>query len=281
MGSIVLKLKNLISIPRPQLFVIPAAVGICGYVLSSSKVDLFGIIFSILIPILIWSGGQTFNDFYDADFDKVYHPEWPIPSGNITKKTALVYGSLFYALGIICSLGFNIYCTIVTLFIIFFSFIYSKLKRKGIYGNICFGICVSLCLLIGSTIAKNTTFMIFYIMLISILIHMSDNIIGTFADMDVDKKLGFNTLPIEFGIKKSARICLLFIIISFIMTLILSGFTLNYFLPLAIIAFISIFWSSLMVYSNPRKFTKISGFWIVYSFFMGEILFYMSFLVGG
>jgi len=97
MGSIVIKLKNLISIPRPQLFVIPAAVGICGYVLSSSKVDLFGIIFSILIPILIWSGGQTFNDFYDADFDKVYHPEWPIPSGNITKKQ-LWYMVLYFML---------------------------------------------------------------------------------------------------------------------------------------------------------------------------------------
>ncbi|BDZ70855.1 hypothetical protein [Methanobacterium petrolearium] len=114
-------------------------------------------------------------------------------------------------------------------------------------------------------------------MAISTLIHTSDNIIGTFADWEADAKMGFNTLPIQlnpklstiivFGLISSASI-----IIMFLWKL---GLPVSY-LPLAVIAIISLIGSSTIVLRNPEKFCSLSGFWIVYSFFMGEILVYMS-----
>lgn len=281
MNELFIKIKSILSIPRPQLFTIPATSGVCGYVVSSGSINFFELFFSMIIPVFIWSGGQILNDYFDSDFDKIYHPEWPIPSGIIKKKAALIYSFLFYFLGFIFSTYFNIYCVIVTLITAFFSIIYNKLKRKGIYGNVCFGICVSLCLLLGSTINGGFSDIIWIIMSISILIHTVDNIIGTFADTDADNKIGYETLSTNIGAKSSSKICIILLFIAFVITLALSFFKSYYlFLPLALISFISLFWSSLMVYDNPKKFTNISGFWIVYSLFMGEMVFYMSFLIG-
>lgn len=273
-------IRELITLPRPQLFAIPAAAGICGVMISSSGTNFLGIVFAALIPVLIWSGGQVLNDLLDCEFDSIYHPEWPIPSGIIPKRLALIYGALFYTIGLLLAFNVNIYCFGATVIATFFATIYNKLKRRGIYGNICFGLAVASCVLIGATINKNVSFLILSVMGISTLIHSSDNIVGTFADADADKKVEFQTLATQIGPESSALISFLLIIIASFITLSLwnLGLGISY-LPLAIIAVISLLWTSLLVLRDPNRFCRLEGFWIVYSFFMGEILLYMSLIV--
>ncbi|WP_286241752.1 UbiA family prenyltransferase [Methanobacterium ferruginis] len=274
------RLIELISLPRPQLFVIPAAAGVCGLMISSLSRDFFGIIFAALIPVLIWSGGQVLNDLFDSEFDSIHHPEWPIPSGIIPKKLALTYGVLFYIMGLSLAFYVNIYCFGATMLATFFATIYNNLKRKGIYGNICFGLAVASCVLIGATINKNISNLVLSVVGISILIHTSDNIIGTFADTEADKKMGFKTVTTQIGPKYSAFISFLLISIASIVVLLLWKLGLGIlYLPLAIIAIISLLWTSFLVLRNPNKFCNLGGFWVVYSFFMGEILLYMSLII--
>jgi len=275
-------LRELITLPRPHLFPIPAAAGVCGLYLSSSlSINFFKVLAASVIPILVWCGGQVLNDLFDSEFDKIYHPEWPIPSGLISKNLAFGYGLMFYVVATLFAFHISVYCLGATIVAILFATAYNNLKRKGIYGNICFGVAVASCILIGATVSRNIPHLVLYVMCISILLHTADNIIGTFPDMEADKRMGFETLPLQRGPKFSAFISFLLILISSLITLSLwlAGLKISY-LPVAFVAVTSLLWTSLLVLRNPLKFCKLKGFWIVYSFFMGEILLYMSLIIG-
>lgn len=272
------KLKELLILPRPQLFAIPAAAGACGFMITSASNDFSGVLSATLITVFGWSGGQVFNDYFDAKFDSIHHPEWSIPSGLISKRLAFIYGALFYIISLSIAFYVNIYCFGATILAMIFATLYSNdLKRRGIYGNLFFGLSVSSCVLIGATVNENFSYLVLAVMAISTLIHTSDNIIGTFADWEADAKMGFNTLPIQLTPKLSAIIafCLISVASIIIMFLWKLGLPISY-LPLAVIAVISLIGSSTIVLRNPEKFCSLNGFWIVYSFFMGEILVYMS-----
>ncbi|MDI9614586.1 UbiA prenyltransferase family protein [Methanothermobacter sp.] len=274
-------IRELITLPRPQLFPIPASAGMCGLALSSSSINFHEISNAIIIPILIWCGGQVLNDLFDSEFDKIYHPEWPIPSGLINKNLAFVYAMIFYMAGFLVAFYINIYCLITTAVAAFFATVYNQLKRRGIYGNICFGLAVASCVLIGTAINKAISMLILLVIFISSLVHMSDNILGTFPDIEADKKIGFQTLPIQIGPEYSAIISFVLFSLASLLTLLLWRVGLSiFYLPLATVAIVSILWTSFLVLKDPMKFCRLEGFWIVYSLFMGEILLYTSLIVG-
>ena len=264
---------------RPQLFVIPAAAGACGILLSCENPSGIALTLGTLIPVLAWAGGQVFNDYFDVSVDMIEHPEWPIPSGAISKQAAVIYGLSFYIICLVLAFFVNIYCLAASLAAISLGTLYSaKLKRKGISGNFCFGLAVATCILIGSTIGENVSSLVIAVIAIATLVHTSDNIIGTFPDIEVDKKMGFQTLPTQIGLKPAAKIAFLLIIAatSIAMFLWLLELHISY-LPVAIIASISLIWTAFSVFKDPVKFGTL---WIIYSCFMGEILLYMSFIIG-
>ncbi|MGI8964698.1 MAG: UbiA family prenyltransferase, partial [Limisphaerales bacterium] len=49
----------------------------------------------------IYVSGMFWNDAYDAQFDKQFRPERPIPSGKISLKAVWIWGAIWLALGVI------------------------------------------------------------------------------------------------------------------------------------------------------------------------------------
>ena len=271
-----------IEILRLRLFAIPGAAGACGLLLSCKNPNEVVLTLAIVIPVLAWAGGQVFNDYFDAEFDKIYHPEWPIPSGAISERAAIIYGTLLYIPCLSLAFFVNIYCLAASLLGITIATLYSaKLKRRGIAGNLCFGMSVAMCILVGSVIGGNVSSLVIAVMMIATLLHASDNIIGTFMDMEADRKMGFQTLPIQIGLKSAAKIALLLVIIAtgIVMFLWLLGLHISY-LPLAIIACLSLIWTAFPVFKDPARFSSLGALWVIYSYFMEEILLYMSFIIG-
>ncbi len=50
--------------------------------------------------MLMYVAGMALNDVFDARIDKTQRPERPIPSGRVSHRAALAYGSACLALGI-------------------------------------------------------------------------------------------------------------------------------------------------------------------------------------
>ena len=68
-------------------------------------------------------------------------------------------------------------------------------KKKGIYGNILFGAMVASCLIIGASISADMINGLIYLVLIAIIVnHSSQNLVGTFKDLEVDAKTHASTV---------------------------------------------------------------------------------------
>ena len=51
--------------------------------------------------VFLYAGGTTLNDAFDADADAVERPERPIPSGEVSRRTAFDLGALFLLFGVV------------------------------------------------------------------------------------------------------------------------------------------------------------------------------------
>lgn len=280
-GEQLTKLMKFIELLRPPLLVVPAALGTCGVFLSCGNPDCLALTLGALIPSLAWAGGLVFNDYFDIESDRIAHPERPIVSGSISKQEGIAYGLSFYAVCLFLSFLVDISCLLVSSIVVILKTIYpylGYLKREGILRNSCFGLAVGLCILIGSTIGGNISPLVITVTIIGMLIYTSDNIIGRFPDIEVDRKLGARTLPIQIGLKPAAMIALLLTSFAVFITMFLwlLGLHISY-LPTASIAGISLIVLAFFVFKDPEKFGKLPT---ILSRYMGQLLLCMSFIIG-
>jgi len=270
-----------LELPRPHLFVVPATLGVCGVFLAWGNPDTITLILGTLIPVLGWAGAQVFNDLFDVEVDRVKHPEWPIPSGNVSKREAVVYGLSLYAASLILAALVNVYCLAASLIGLGLATIYSymgKIKEKGILRNFCFGMSVAACILVGSAATGKVSLLSVVVIILAALIYTSDNIIGRFPDVEIDRMMNIRTLPLRVGLKRAAEIALLLVMISvcIAMFLWLLGLHISY-LPLGLLAGAALLWTNLAVLKDPERFGTL---WIIHARYMSQLSLFLSFIVG-
>lgn len=272
---------KMVELPRPYLFVVPAAAGICGLFLSEQDPGIIATSLATFIPVLAWAGGQVFNDYFDAEVDMEKHPDFPIPSGMISKKIAVIYGISFYLASLLLSALANLHCIFACSLAILFSYIYGyegKFKRKGFRRNLCFGLAVAMCVLIGSTVMGNASILVISVMTIVVLIYTSDNIIGRIPDVRLDKQMGIRTLPLQMGMRPAAGIAFMLTVAASVITMFLWILGLNIrYLPVAIIANLSLVWLSFSVFKDPEGSGNLPTILLRY---MGQLLLYISLIIG-
>ena len=77
--------------------------GLCAWLLGGGG-DLLLFVAALLGLTLIYVGGMYLNDYCDADWDREFRSERPIPSGQVTRPTALLAVVLFFITGMGCLL---------------------------------------------------------------------------------------------------------------------------------------------------------------------------------
>lgn len=98
----------------------------------------------------LYAGGIVFNDLFDADTDRIERPERMIPSGIISKRAARVFGTVLFALALICSALVNNLAVVIAGAIALSALLYDyKSKQHSVAGPLNMGICRGLNLLLG------------------------------------------------------------------------------------------------------------------------------------
>ena len=187
--------------------------------------------------VLIW------NDITDADIDAVVHPDRPIPSGRITIKKFFTIAVIFSLITLICAFLISLWCfLLVSLSALFVTFHNKFLKKRvtiAAYSEIftpiqwlivpVFGFVAIWTFPITGNIFSNfpnysylaiDSSQVIVLILFIIFTYFADNshdLPEGIHDFEGDKKTGVKTYATSFGIKNTA-------IISFIMLLI-SGIT--------------------------------------------------------
>lgn len=78
---------------------------LCGYLVThdASLAELLQqsqLYLLLLASAGLYLGGMVLNDVFDAQLDAIERPERPIPSGNISRRAALIFGNLLLVIGI-------------------------------------------------------------------------------------------------------------------------------------------------------------------------------------
>lgn len=203
----------------------------CGLVSLTGSCIVYGdlppikiAVLSLFIPMMGWIAGLYLSDFLDRKLDTIQKPHRPIPSGRIKPIEALAFGALFALTGFFLSFLLSAYNIILVFFVAALVFAYAKLsKSRGLTGNLNRGIVTVIAYFFGVfSINKPIELIPIYIWLLSIVFLLHDtnsNLVGAIRDIEGDKKGGYETIPVKYGIKNSIIISLLLTIIWFSLAL--------------------------------------------------------------
>jgi len=234
--------KGFIKIIRPLNCLITFFTIIVGGVICSNDYDISAkLILAGAVGFIITAAGNSINDYYDIDIDKINRPDRPLPSGVLIRKNVLVFFIFLSIIAITLSLLINIYSFEISIISIILLLLYSyRLKRMPLIGNLIVALLTALAFIFSGVVVGNVALAIIPAAF-AFLINLIREVIKDMEDTEGDILLGIRTFPIRFG-NKAARYLVI------VVTIILVLFTL---IPFAFHIYSIEFFIVVMVIVNP------------------------------
>ncbi len=206
-----MKFRAFIEITRPHNCVLAGVVGILGSIVAVGHLP--GMIRTLLVFLVVTigcSGGNTINDYFDYEIDRINRPERPLPRGAMGRKTAFWYAVFLFAVGIALSWFINIYAFLLAVAAYVTMFLYAwKLKPLPFIGNIAVASLTGATPLYGA-IAVGRIGLAGTLALCAFLVNVAREVVKDIEDVEGDIEEGAKTLPILLGKKKAAYIAAFF-----------------------------------------------------------------------
>lgn len=271
--------KAFIEILRPHNSFVAGLVGILGSVVALGhfpEIKTAVLIFAVVF--FGCSAGNTINDYFDYEIDKINRPTRPLPRGAMSRKTAFWYAILLFVVGLVLAYQLNIYAFLLAVTAYFVLFIYAwKLKPLPIIGNIMVASLTGATPLYGA-IAVGKIGLAGYLALCAFLVNLAREIMKDIEDIEGDKAKGAKTLPIIWGIKKSAYLASLFGIATVVASFlpVNAGIGVGY-LPMIIVdglilmAVFDLLKNPASAAGKAQKKLKAAIYLAVFSFLLGSI----------
>ena len=203
-----------IQLLRPSVILLGAFGALVGAIVSGFTSPLL-IFIAMLVVLLVGAGGNVINDYFDYEIDKINKPDRPIVSGKVSQKTALIYSTVLYTLGIVLAVYLNFYCLILALFNVFITIVYSwKLKKHLVVGNMIPSWLAASSFLFGALLIGGVGMIALILSTMAFLSNMGREIVKDIEDVIGDSKSGSKTFPIVFGNKTAKLIATGFVFLA-------------------------------------------------------------------
>ena len=202
-----------------EILRIPNAIlSIVAVLVSAVLVGFYGlpqIAIACVVVFLISGAGMVINDYFDYEADKINRPKRPLPSGRISKRNALVYSLVLFAIGNLLTIFLNIQMTALavvnTLLLIAYSW---KLKKVILLGNFVVSYATASIFIFGGLLSGFITATTLILSLIAFSGNTGREITKTIEDMEGDRKIGARTLAIAAGKNVAAWVAIIFVIFA-------------------------------------------------------------------
>jgi protoheme IX farnesyltransferase len=251
-----------------------------GLLIAPVKVNFLDAFFSIIAVALGSGAAGTLNMWYEADLDSIMSRTClrPIPTGKVTKKQALIFGTFASIISIVILYLFSnlVATTILAITILFYVVVYTIwLKRKTPQNIVIGGAAGALPPIIGWAIATGDIALQPIILFLIIFIWTPSHFWAlSLYKTDDYKKANIPMLPVTSGIKTTKLNIFVYALLLF--PIVLAPFFLEYFgliylLFSGILGFYYVFICYRLLRANETKLEKkiakqIFGFSIFYLF---------------
>ncbi|MCD6116899.1 geranylgeranylglycerol-phosphate geranylgeranyltransferase, partial [bacterium] len=212
-----MKIKAYIILTRPVNIVISFLSILAGGFVTG-RVDSIAVLFTAALSgSLIGAGGNVINDYFDVEIDRINKPFRPLPAGFISLRKALIFSIVLFSSGIIIGSLISFTAFVISSLAAISLFFYSyKLKVMALWGNITVAFISGMAFVYGGVVAGN------YLKSIVVggfafFFHFAREIVKDCEDVEGDKSLGADTIPIRYGIRKAIKTSqiVIFVLIAF------------------------------------------------------------------
>lgn len=257
-----------VTIIRPgNCLIASGAVAVAGLVAVGHSVlehaTLVDLALACCAVFLFVGAGNTLNDYYDYDVDKVNHPDRPIPSGLIARGNALTLAFILFVPTLLLGLLINLESLAVVSISAAVMVSYERrMKRRGFLGNLQISWLVGALFLFGGVaVYDNEAEALLRVTALAALAFLST--LGREITKDIEDLRGDRdrtTLPMSLGPGRSANLAQLFYAIAIVLSLVLffmGTFGLSY-LGLVLVADTVFIASMAYTTSNPPLSSNLS-----------------------
>lgn len=158
--------------------------------------------FSMSVVIAFTAAGNSLNDYFDREVDKVAHPERPIPSGAVAPSAASAASVALFAIALILGIMINLWSIGIVITSIAIIVGYEKyLKAEGIAGNLAISWLTGALFLFGGAAVERLD-LAWILAALAFLATLGREIVKDIQDIEGDKG-SRRTLPMRIGTRKA------------------------------------------------------------------------------
>lgn len=212
-------ISKYVKVTVPQHIPLALSGLFVGIAASGGLLD-FNALLAFISAILLVGGFNTFNGVTDFKIDLINKPFRPIPSGEMRRIQATLYSILLYVIGILIAYYLSKEYFIVYLIGVAISILYSlpliSLRKRFLINSLTVTILYGLIFPLAGWALIPTNPIPIYILTFLFIFGFGLSITKDFEDFIGDKTYDVETVPVRYGIKKSARITSILILTSFV-----------------------------------------------------------------
>ena len=210
-----MELKAFIEITRPHNCILAGVVGVLGSVVAVGHLpDAVSTALVFLVVTLGCAGGNTINDYFDYEIDRINRPERPLPRGAMSRKAAFWYAMILFAIGLFLAALINTYALVLAVVAYVTMFLYAwKLKPMPFIGNLAVAGLTGATPLYGA-VAVGKIGLAGTLALCAFLVNVAREVVKDIEDFDGDVAKGARTLPILWGKRRAAYVGATFAVLT-------------------------------------------------------------------
>ncbi len=205
-------LSGLIRLARPLNGLIASISVVLGAYLAAGSISpIINVIVIAAAAYILLSAGNAFNDYRDIETDRLNKPSRPIPSGQVSRRTALVFAIVLFVTGTGLGLAvnwvaFSVACIVSVLLVLYTV----KLRQLLLVGNIVIGLLTGLTFVSGG-IAVGAIGGSIIPAVFAFLFTAAREIVKDIQDVKGDDMSGLSSLPIRWGKRRAMYVSLVFL----------------------------------------------------------------------
>ncbi len=231
--NIFTQIKTWHSLFRSEHALITFIGVLVGALLAAYRFSPF-LLFAAIGPALITLAAFALNDYYGYETDKANKRiDRPIVAGKIKRQHALYAALALFSVGLVLTYLVNFTVFLLSLVYVMSCFLYDTfLKKLPLVGNVFIALTMAGPFVYGNfAVSSNLNSIVLLLAVIAFLVGLGRELLNTLRDVEGDKKIGAQTLPMILGGKNTAIISSVLILAAVLLSFI-PLFTSLFFVPL-------------------------------------------------